>query len=108
MQNCAICLDPFQHDRKGSASDIIELNCNEGHLFHFKCLQNWAVRQQNCPLCRKDLIDEENVEEAVLKAQGRMSDLAEHINLEDSQKILLRQMEFSPANLENLNTYERK
>jgi len=37
-----------------------------------------------------------------------MSDLAEHINLEDSQKILLRQMEFSPANLENLNTYERK
>lgn len=33
LQNCAICLEPFEPD-----SEIIELNCNEGHLFHFGCL----------------------------------------------------------------------
>ena len=30
LQSCAICLDPFSGE-----ADIIELNCNEGHLFHF-------------------------------------------------------------------------
>ena len=38
--NCAICLEPFVKE-----NDIIELNCNEGHVFHFGCLQSWAIRQ---------------------------------------------------------------
>ncbi|CDW87314.1 UNKNOWN [Stylonychia lemnae] len=101
LQSCAICLEPFNAE-----GEIIELSCNEGHVFHFKCLQDWAIRQQNCPLCRKDLIDEDNVNSIILEVQGQSKD--DYNNLEDSQKINLKQYELNPKNLRNLPAEERK
>eukprot|EP00347_Sterkiella_histriomuscorum_P006432 403352797 len=101
QQNCAICLDQFQKENQ-----IVELNCNEGHLFHFGCLEAWASRQQNCPLCRKDLIDEENVGSIILEIQGK--EKPNEYALEDSQKVNLKQLELNPKNLKHLPSEERR
>ena len=46
---CSICFENFtpQDD------DIIRLDCNEGHIFHLRCIQIWAENSNACPLCRQ-------------------------------------------------------
>lgn len=41
---CAICLECF------NAQEAIMLKC--GHIFHSRCIRDWAVKQENCPVCR--------------------------------------------------------
>ncbi len=43
--NCTIC-------QEHSDDKIIETDC--GHLFHVRCILNWVVRNDTCPLCRSD------------------------------------------------------
>lgn len=35
-----------------------------------KCLEQWAGRSQNCPLCRKEMIDQVHVAEFIAHAEG--------------------------------------
>lgn len=54
--SCAICLTEFESDDKS-----ITLSC-EGvnkHTFHVDCLKKWAKQWSICPLCKRDLIDDE-------------------------------------------------
>ena len=57
---CTICLENFE-DKKS----IISITaCN--HIFHYDCLKKWAdenIQSFNCPICKKDLIGEENINE---------------------------------------------
>jgi hypothetical protein len=42
---CAICLEPMSTSVDPSASSLVQLNCDEGHIFHLKCLKQWAGKQ---------------------------------------------------------------
>jgi hypothetical protein len=46
-----------------------------------KCLEQWAGRSQNCPLCRKEMIDQVHVAEFIAHAEGPEALLKEHQNL---------------------------
>jgi hypothetical protein len=48
---CSVCLEEF---KKGE--EVIELHCGKGHIFHPKCIEDWAQRNKSCPLCRTDFI----------------------------------------------------
>eukprot|EP00347_Sterkiella_histriomuscorum_P015324 403357454 len=56
VDNCSICLDQFNLQ-----DEIIKLNCDEGHIFHLPCIEGWALTNNSCPLCRKNLIDEKDI-----------------------------------------------
>lgn len=51
---CVICLD----DLNGGAGTSI-LQCN--HKFHGTCLSSWLKRKQRCPLCRRNILDQDVV-----------------------------------------------
>ena len=53
-----------------TASTLVQLNCDEGHIFHLKCLKKWAGKQQSCPLCRKDMVDEVDI--AIFKKDAKL------------------------------------
>lgn len=91
---CAICLELFTG--KTSWNTIIQLNCDEGHLFHLRCFESWAARSQNCPLCRKDMIDEENLQEFVYPDSKTIYDKQD-----------LKQLDLVPKNLYNLSIPEQ-
>jgi hypothetical protein len=45
---CIICREEMVAAKK--------LPC--GHLFHFRCLRSWLERQQACPTCRRQILEE--------------------------------------------------
>ena len=53
--SCAVCMELFVED-----TSIVELDCHEGHVFHYDCLESWfkfkmtenAQVQFKCPTCR--------------------------------------------------------
>ena len=45
---CSICLGDIVNEK-------IILNCN--HEFHFNCLTEWTRRRNNCPLCRRQTVN---------------------------------------------------
>jgi hypothetical protein len=47
MENCSICLDNM------CISDNIKLDCL--HLFCDKCINKWKEKNNNCPVCRKEI-----------------------------------------------------
>ncbi|OMJ80656.1 hypothetical protein SteCoe_19033 [Stentor coeruleus] len=47
-ETCSICLDDFN-----SSDRIRKLKCN--HIFHTKCIDEWALSHPTCPVC-KDVI----------------------------------------------------
>ncbi|VDN04141.1 unnamed protein product [Thelazia callipaeda] len=50
---CPICLQWIK------LSEASALNC--GHLFHFPCIMNWVTSWSNCPVCRKEIVNEDQV-----------------------------------------------
>lgn len=38
--------------------DIIELPCDEKHYFHAECIKQWLLKNNNCPLCKKEITKE--------------------------------------------------
>jgi len=55
--HCIICLENYEYH------DLIAfMNCE--HNYHYKCIKKWLNHNPNCPICRKDVIEE--VEEQVI------------------------------------------
>jgi hypothetical protein len=52
---CAICLIAFEEDDE--ANKIIELKCNKNanHIYHWSCLKEWIIYQDNCPMCKSQI-----------------------------------------------------
>ncbi|PKA55655.1 NEP1-interacting protein 1 [Apostasia shenzhenica] len=48
---CLVCLQDFQI---GETARLLPC-CR--HIFHLQCIDDWLVRQGNCPLCRQDFRD---------------------------------------------------
>ncbi|ODN77017.1 hypothetical protein L202_05563 [Cryptococcus amylolentus CBS 6039] len=66
-RTCIICREEMmttsQREREGLQGD--EGGPNEtpkklvcGHIFHFHCLRSWLERQQKCPTCRRDVLNQ--------------------------------------------------
>jgi len=48
QNECPICLEEFKSD------DVVyKLECN--HNYHKSCLDTWFVRQNSCPMCKKNI-----------------------------------------------------
>lgn len=47
---CSICLENFENNDK-----LRILNCN--HYFHNECITTWFDRSSKCPLCNKDMLN---------------------------------------------------
>ena len=45
-EECSICLEVGN-------KKFVKTNC--GHIFHKSCIDEWNLRSNNCPMCRKDL-----------------------------------------------------
>ena len=48
-QMCAICIDSYNSD------PVVKLPCK--HSFHDKCIKPWIEKNNNCPLCRKIILN---------------------------------------------------
>lgn len=51
---CSICLYDFY-----SESLVTELPCGNNHIYHSLCIEMWDSNTNNCPLCRKDISDDQ-------------------------------------------------
>ena len=47
---CIICTEKFAED-----TEVCELGCDERHIFHVKCINEWMKRSTTCPVCRKEV-----------------------------------------------------
>ena len=45
-KTCAICLCEFEVGEK-----VCVLPCDDGHLFHTKCIEQWPETNSVCPVC---------------------------------------------------------
>ena len=55
--HCIICLENYKYN------DLIALmKCD--HRYHYNCIKKWLNHNPNCPICRKDVIEE--VEQVIL------------------------------------------
>ncbi len=54
---CSICLENFENNDR-----LRVLNCH--HYFHDECIKTWFERSSKCPLCNKDMMD--NDESAIV------------------------------------------
>ena len=50
VTHCTICLEDVNSDQA-----IYELKCS--HVFHRDCLKEWAVKKNECPVCRTKIYD---------------------------------------------------
>ena len=57
IESCAICLESFTQEDK-----IIEMNCDKRHIFHEKCIEDWLMKKLECPLCKKAVGANNNLE----------------------------------------------
>ena len=48
IQECAICMETF----KEGQDHISPLLCDERHMFHSDCIEEWLVKKNECPLCK--------------------------------------------------------
>jgi hypothetical protein len=46
--DCTICTESFKH-----GESVKQLSCK--HSFHPNCIDEWFIRQPNCPTCRVEL-----------------------------------------------------
>lgn len=47
---CVICTEEYKNKDK-----VIQLKCNDKHVFHEECIRQWIVKKAICPTCRFDL-----------------------------------------------------
>ncbi|CAJ1939215.1 unnamed protein product [Cylindrotheca closterium] len=52
---CVICLEPYEYGQVICSAKTE--SC--GHIFHADCIQQWVQQNEECPLCRVKLIQEE-------------------------------------------------
>ena len=67
-ESCIICLNDFKKEQEQSENeieakileeDVVKLNC--GHKYHRQCLQKWRKENKKCPICRREIILDEEI-----------------------------------------------
>lgn len=46
---CSICLEEYDNEK-----GVCKLRCE--HIYHKECISEWFKSNNNCPLCRKDIL----------------------------------------------------
>lgn len=64
-EECAICLSSIEEN-----TDLSITKC--GHHFHCSCLIKAALKKRQCPMCRKNLLEENNNEEEDIISDNRV------------------------------------
>lgn len=54
QHECSICLESFKENE-----DLVEFTCNKEHIFHEECIKAWIEKRTNCPICRKELFNDQ-------------------------------------------------
>ena len=54
FRSCPICLDDFTN-----GETVRVLPCDQDHIFHLHCVNQWLRQHQECPVCRENVIDRE-------------------------------------------------
>ena len=62
---CHVCLDNFLVGEEISWSNVSKC----GHCFHSKCINEWLLRNEACPLCRAKMLDLGSVQNAGGRAE---------------------------------------
>ena len=52
-EQCSVCLEPL------GSSNITTLQC--GHRFHYTCIHTWHNQQTNCPCCRQEILEVDQI-----------------------------------------------
>ncbi|XP_006663210.1 E3 ubiquitin-protein ligase RING1-like [Oryza brachyantha] len=52
---CVICMENYE-----VGDDLSVMPCSDKHSFHQRCLAEWLARSRLCPLCRKELTDDDD------------------------------------------------
>jgi hypothetical protein len=50
LEMCSICQESPRIDEIGT-----KLAC--GHVFHYLCIEEWALKENTCPMCRAVIIN---------------------------------------------------
>jgi len=58
-ETCPICAEKYLDDQYCL---VVELPCHHSHRFDLECVGPWLRSKGTCPLCRKDLLKEKEVE----------------------------------------------
>ena len=75
---CSICYQDMEYPQ------AVITNCK--HFFHKSCLKKWLVVQDNCPLCTKSVVaEEESPEEATEVKEEVVADDISDENVDDSE-----------------------
>jgi len=65
QEECAICLSSIEEK-----TDLSITKC--GHRFHCSCLIKAALKKRQCPMCRKNLLEENDNEEEDIISDNRV------------------------------------
>jgi hypothetical protein len=96
--NCVICLKDLDMDNG------VLTPCN--HRYHSECFFKWILKKRTCPLCRKELIAQPDIEErAALYELRRQIDWESTLynTLRNNTDTLERHLLIKKKELENLN-----
>ena len=50
---CPICCDDFNFD-----CEVVPMPCNDKHIYHPQCIQEWLLKNTLCPLCKSRVFDQ--------------------------------------------------
>lgn len=50
-KQCPICVEEFTKE-----SEVVALPCNEKHIYHARCIEQWLRRHNTCPLCKVEVL----------------------------------------------------
>ena len=58
---CTICLGYFEAEGTDDLwkDSIVEINCGGKHKYHLKCMNEWTIYKDECPLCKDKIKPQE-------------------------------------------------
>lgn len=49
---CTVCFGRFE-----PSDDVIQIPCQQKHVFHLKCATSWMEKSEQCPLCKTNIVE---------------------------------------------------
>ena len=57
---CPICLQDYT-----PSDEVAELNCDDRHCFHSRCLEDWLKHKLECPLCKRPVTGSQPIQNPI-------------------------------------------
>ena len=72
-QSCSVCLMKYQPN-----DEVVHLPCN--HIYHPECVFQWFNLHTTCPICKKDVRDNFQIDEKLLSTSSSQLELENYNN----------------------------